>query len=206
MKRAKWIQRAAVIAATVSMVIAQPLMAASIQAPVNVVSDIGLSTGGLLQGKVVDPQGAPIQQASVVVLHDGQEVARTTTTTDGLFRVAGLRSGVHQVVGESGVATCRFWAEGTSPPAANQAALIVSGDPLVRGQGYGCAPSCAPACPPRCAPACAPTCDPPCGPACGPSCGPCGGCCIRPGQLLLLGGIAAAIAIPIAVSDSGSGS
>ena len=151
MKKIRSLQWIATITAVASMVTAQPIYAAVNQAPrIATITDISLLEGGLLEGKLLSAQGQPIQESSVTILQNGLEVARTKTSEEGVFQVAGLRGGVHQIVGKTGTTTCRFWEPGTSPPAANQAAIIVSTDTLVRGQ------QCDPGCVPRCATACQP--------------------------------------------------
>ena len=155
MKKIRFLQWIATITAVASMVTAQPIYAAVNQAPrTATIIDISLLEGGLLEGKLLSTQGQPIQESAVTILQNGLEVARTKTSEEGVFQVAGLRGGVHQIVGKTGTTTCRFWEPGTSPPAANQAAIIVSTDTLVRGQ------QCDPGCVPRCATACQPACQP----------------------------------------------
>ena len=167
MMLARWTQSTAVGATMIALMIAQPALAA-VNRPVTVsgarISDVGLLAGGILRGKVVDAQGVPMGQASVTVLYAGEEIARTSTNGEGVFHVAGLRSGVHQLVSGDGRATCRFWSAGTAPPGANPAALVVSGQQQIRGQNGGGKP--------------------------------------RVGQVMALGLVAAAIAIPIALSNN----
>jgi hypothetical protein len=98
------------------------------------------------------------------------EIARTTTNEEGTFQVGGLRGGVHQIVGETGTANCRFWQDGKSPPAAHRTALVVSSSPLVRGQQSAVA--CLPQCPTNCRPACQPACQTACQPAYQTACQP----------------------------------
>ncbi len=145
MKTLRHIQWAAASLAVVMMVGPYSVHAAVRQAvPGNqaTISDIRLADGGLLEGRLVDSQAQPIQQASVAVLHDGLEVARTRTDANGAFQVAGLRGGVHQISGPSGTATCRLWQQGMAPPSARTSAVVISSDPLVRGQQNACASGC----------------------------------------------------------------
>lgn len=161
-------QRLAAALACVGM-LAQPALAgAPLSTPA--VADVALQQGGLFAGKVVNAQGAPIAKTPVSVQQAGQEVASTVTNEEGVFAVQGLRGGLYQVVAADGAVTYRLWTAETAPPAANQSALIVTGDAIVNGQ-YG----------------------PPGG----------GGVMawVREHPLLVGAGVAAAIAIPLAVAD-----
>ncbi len=253
MKTIRSIQWTATITAVVAMISAQPLYAAVNQPGQKAaISDISLLSGGLLEGKLIDPRGRPIKESSVAIFHDGLKIASTSTTGDGVFKVAGLHGGVHQIVAETGTTTCRFWEPGTSPPAAGQAALVVSQNTPVRGQpcATGCVPNCATKCQTVCEPATVATpCSTPPSPQCNVAAQP-NNCNVAaqsntgfrrvqyqepllgsvqgpPAQpytpvglngirtwgpqvsfrnLLIGAGIAAAIAIPIAISNSKSGS
>ena len=145
MKTLRHIQWAAVALAVVMMVGPYPVYAAARQAtPRNqtTISDIRLAGGGLLEGRLVDSQASPIEGASVAILHDGLEVARTSTDANGGFQVAGLRGGVHQISGPSGTATCRLWQQGMAPPSARESAVVITRGPLVRGQQNACSTGC----------------------------------------------------------------
>jgi hypothetical protein len=97
------------------------------------VIDVALDAGGLLQGQVVDPDSVATAACEVVLLRNGQEVARTTTDREGRFCVSGLRGGVYEVLAGGGGGVYRLWAPRTAPPSANSSALVVAGD-VVRGQ------------------------------------------------------------------------
>lgn len=104
-------------------------------------SDVALRHGGLVVGQVVNEAGAPQAGATVVIRYGDREIVRTNTDKDGVFAAKGLRGGQYQLVTENGQSVCRFWAVDTAPPSAQQTALIISGDSIVRGQwampGYG---------------------------------------------------------------------
>ena len=53
--------------------------------------------GGAIAGAVVDPLGATIAGASVVLLHDGDEIGRATTNERGSFRFADVPPGRYQI-------------------------------------------------------------------------------------------------------------
>jgi hypothetical protein len=97
------------------------------------VVDVALDAGGLFQGQVVDPDNVATVACEVVLLRNGQEVARTTTDREGRFSVSGLRGGVYQVMAGGGGGVYRLWAPGTAPPSAGSSALVIAGD-VVRGQ------------------------------------------------------------------------
>ena len=98
------------------------------------VSDVALAQGGLLTGQLLDEQLRPLAGSNVVIATNGRTVAATVTDADGVFAVAGLRSGFHQITAASAVENCRFWTVGTAPPRAGQGVRIVAGAGVVRGQ------------------------------------------------------------------------
>jgi hypothetical protein len=102
---------------------------------VALMSDIALAPGGLLVGQVLDEKMQPVSGAKIAIQSDGRTAASTVTDADGVFAVAGLRGGVHQVVTDKGSQNCRFWAPGTAPPRAVANLRFVPGqDHVVRGQ------------------------------------------------------------------------
>lgn len=149
-------------------------------------NDVALRTGGTFVGQVVNAQGKPLTKTAVSVTLGDKEIVRTTTDKNGVFAAKGLRGGQYNVVAGGGVATYQLWAENTAPPVAAKGALIVTGQEVVAGQCGG------------------PACGPSCGPACGPGYGGGGGGLlgfVKNHPLLVAGGIAAAIAIPLALAD-----
>lgn len=129
-------QRVAAALACVGM-IAQPALATG-PAAAPAVADVALAGGGMFVGKVVNAQGAALANTSVSLQQAGQQIASATTNEEGVFAVQGLRGGLYQVVADGGVVSYRLWAPNTAPPAANQSALIVTGDAVVSGNhGHG---------------------------------------------------------------------
>jgi hypothetical protein len=98
--------------------------------------DVALRDGGVLVGQVVDQQGMAKCHANVSIRYANHEVVRTTTDENGVFAAKGLRGGQYAILTDEGICTCRLWAANTAPPAARPAALLVSGDYVVRGQGF----------------------------------------------------------------------
>lgn len=107
--------------------------AAAPEAPAIV--DVKLQDGGVLAGVAVNGQGAPVAGLPVSLQASGQELAVGATNADGAFAFRGLNQGVYQVAAGNNVGTFRVWTVQTAPPAAQQAALVVVGDGVVRGQG-----------------------------------------------------------------------
>ena len=101
-----------------------------------VVVDVALSSGGMLFGQVVDPQGVSLAQIPVSLLSQDREIAAVVTDQNGYFVASGLRDGVYQISTSAGQGTYRLWSPGMAPPSAEQGALIVYGEDTVRGQ-YG---------------------------------------------------------------------
>jgi hypothetical protein len=108
---------------------------AAVQPAAPAVLDVALADGGRMQGQVVDPQGQPVAKTSVAVLHDGKEVALTTTDSEGNFTISGLRSGQHVIVAGDDGKLVRMWSQNTAPPSANSRVMITKGQQIARGQG-----------------------------------------------------------------------
>jgi hypothetical protein len=135
MKRNLWGTMAAAVAC-VGMVIPPSAFAAE---PAAGATDIALRQGGLLVGQVVDRQGVPQANQTVSIQYGPHEVVRTVTDHNGTFAAQGLRGGQYQLVTHEGISVCRLWAANTAPPAARPAALVVTGNQVVRGQ-WGAGP------------------------------------------------------------------
>lgn len=101
------------------------------------IRDVALGANGTLSGLIVDEQGYPLSGA-VVTVHQGKKVlGRTVAGKSGTFTVSRLRAGVYQVTAGSSTEVFRVWAENTAPPAAKKGLLMVVGNQVVRGQGFG---------------------------------------------------------------------
>lgn len=153
MKTFRHIQWMATALAVLIMIGPHPLYGALTQEsarPQAVISDIRLASGGLLEGRLVDSQAQPVENATVAILHDRLEIARATTDANGAFHVGGLRGGVHQITGPTGTATCRLWQPGMAPPSARDSAIIITAGPLVRGQQLARQSGCQSGCPTGC--------------------------------------------------------
>jgi hypothetical protein len=147
MKRAGWFTCPAVTLAMVGLAVPQvraadlprqsrpvdpqPVPTAPAAVPV---SDVALADGGVLRGQVVNPQGAPLPSQAVAVRQQQRIIASARTDQDGRFSISGLPGGVYQIATADGAGVYRLWAPQTAPPAAQPAAMIVSGQQVVRGQ------------------------------------------------------------------------
>jgi hypothetical protein len=100
------------------------------------VRDVELAYGGLLVGRLADANGRPLANAPVSVIADGKPLATMHTDAEGIFAVAKLRGGVHEIATADTVRVCRLWAPGTAPPGAPQSIEVVAPGEVVRGQ-YG---------------------------------------------------------------------
>ena len=135
MKRINIVKGAFVGLAAVGLCLPQPLLAADVtSARSSIVGDVALTGEGVLHGQVIDAQGQPMEETSVTLFDQNQRSWTAETDQSGRFAFAGLRGGVYQLVSAGGRASYRVWAPGTSPPTARQAALVVAGDEVVRGQ------------------------------------------------------------------------
>lgn len=97
-------------------------------------SDIGLADGGVLAGQVLGVEGLPKANETVTISFESRAIVTARTNAEGEFVVAGLRSGVHTVAAQEGVAAFRFWAPHTAPPRAPSRVLLVKEGTVVRGK------------------------------------------------------------------------
>lgn len=105
--------------------------------PAPEVLDVALARGGLLQGQVIDAEGAAMKAVPVSVWFENQQVATAVSDDNGQFSVSGLRGGVHQVAAGQGAGVYRLWTAEAAPPTAKPGTVSVPGQSIVRGQnGY----------------------------------------------------------------------
>ena len=105
------------------------------------IHDVALRPGGLLVGQIVDETMQPMRGVPLAIQIDGKTAATTSTDANGVFAVAGLRGGMHQVVTGDTTKICRLWSPGTAPPRAVSHLRFVPGQAdVVRGQ-WGPPPS-----------------------------------------------------------------
>ena len=146
MKRMGPLQAGAIILACVGMLIPTPILqAAAVDADSQpqpggqtaAVVDVALASGGTLRGQVLDGQGNALVQTPVAVQRLGGQTVTTVADRSGRFQVTGLRGGTYRIAARDAAGTFRLWAPKTAPPSARREALVLAGDPQVRGQ-WGC--------------------------------------------------------------------
>lgn len=148
----------------------------------NSVHDVELTADGRLAGQLLDSQGIPGRSTQVTLSSEGHSMT-ALTDEQGRFLFDNVQGGTYQVSAQGTAQTVRVWHHATAPPAATSQIMHVAHQPLVRGQ-YGPMP----------ADGCY-----------GGGCDPCGG---GGGMFHWLANpwvigaaVAAAIAIPVALSD-----
>lgn len=100
------------------------------------VTDVALRPGNVLQGTLVDGNGRAKEGAEVVItdLRAQEVVWRDVSHADGRFDAHLPRGGVYAVSVDQGKAVIRAWTDGTAPPSANAAILLVCAPDRARGQ------------------------------------------------------------------------
>ena len=97
------------------------------------VADVTLKCGGVLQGQVVDQAGLGMADAFVQLTNAHQQW-QTETDVQGRFSIANLRGGSYQLQAGGQSQILRAWTANTAPPSANQGVLFASSADVVRGQ------------------------------------------------------------------------
>lgn len=136
MKTRRIVNGVMVSLAAIGFLVPAPLLAGS-PTPAPAVVDVALRDGGLLVGQVVNDQGTPVASVPVSIRSQDRELALAKTGKEGYFAFKGLRGGVYQLVADRGHGVYRVWSPGTAPPAAQEGALLVNSDQVVRGQSGG---------------------------------------------------------------------
>ncbi len=141
----KLVRGAAVVLATVGMVIPMPSVQAadssqraSRPATATIAADVSKSAEGRFEGRVVDHTGAVVENTEVVVRQGNTEVVRGRTDKDGMFSVKNMKPGTYQVSSGATEGLFRVWNDQAAPPAARKNALLVLGHDGARGQYANC--------------------------------------------------------------------
>lgn len=133
----RW-SRTLVVLAVIGMLM--PVAPASAQesapAPAHVVRDVELGYGGLLIGRLLDANGRPLAGVEVTITSGNKPLATTHSDAEGVFAVSNLRGGVHSIATAENLQVCRLWTPGTAPPQAPKSIDLVNDASVVRGQ-YG---------------------------------------------------------------------
>ncbi len=98
------------------------------------VQDVAMGATNTLSGQLVNAQGQRLANAPVVIQNRAQETIRTVTDGEGRFQATNLRGGVYQVAAGSTSGVYRLWSEAAAPPAAAKGLLLVDTQTTVRGQ------------------------------------------------------------------------
>ena len=98
------------------------------------ISDVALSSGGVLRGRLVGPRSRPLAYTRVTIRQPHRPAVATVTTKDGHFEATGLSGGVCQVETDRGGRFYRLWSSGTAPPAAAPNADVRTGGRQKPGQ------------------------------------------------------------------------
>lgn len=100
------------------------------------VVDVALGHNGVLYGQLVDRQGRQLPICEIL-LTNGVSEWTTYTDDEGNFRVDGLVGSTYQVQAAGQTQIVRAWAEGTAPPQAIDGLLLVHDSSVVLGQHCG---------------------------------------------------------------------
>ena len=98
------------------------------------VQDVAMGATNTLSGQLVNAQGQRLVNAPVVIQNKAQETIRTVTDSEGRFQATNLRGGVYQVAAGSTTGVYRLWSQAAAPPAASSGLLLVDNQATVRGQ------------------------------------------------------------------------
>ena len=131
-------QYTSVCLATLGMLLLPPVLRAeglngATPAVQSAVTDIALSAGGTLHGRVLGEQGQPIDGAVVTLRRGEVELGRVTSNTEGEFQFANLRSGVYVVETPVAQRAIRAWSPEVAPPGSKQSVLMAQ-QTVMRGQ------------------------------------------------------------------------
>ncbi len=106
------------------------------RSPVVEIRDISLDAEGRLIVCVVDGQGRAQAGELVRVLQGRKQIAVSRADDRGCVQCPGLRGGIYQISFRNRALLCRVWKSGTAPKHAARQALVVAGQPTVRGQFF----------------------------------------------------------------------
>ena len=101
--------------------------------------DVALTSQGELSGVLVANSGRPVGNVEVGLLCGSNLVSLATTDGQGKFAFEGVRGGSYRLAAVGSVHIVRAWAANTAPPVARPAAVIVVDGDVIRGQeACGC--------------------------------------------------------------------
>lgn len=103
--------------------------------------DVSLTQDNLLQGQLVNRDGAPKAKAQMTLASGGEVVTRGVTDEKGFFTLKVDKGGVYALSDGQTSALVRAWTSQAAPPSANSGVLMVSDQNVTRaalgGGGLG---------------------------------------------------------------------
>ncbi|QDS95989.1 hypothetical protein FF011L_47930 [Roseimaritima multifibrata] len=101
------------------------------------VKDLVLQDGAI-QGSLVSPNGKPIAGQAAVVAQRGHTLDTQLSDAEGRYAFKNLKPGVYQVATNAGILTYRVWNPEQAPEGAEQGIIQVAGDDVIRGGSACC--------------------------------------------------------------------
>ena len=98
------------------------------------VADVALAPGGVLTGQVVDDTGRPLTNVKVALVQGTDLLQTVATDQAGVFEVANVQGGTYELAVGGNAHLIRAWAPHTAPPSAKSAAMVVHSNQVIRGQ------------------------------------------------------------------------
>lgn len=95
-----------------------------------------LSADGVLSGRLISPEGQPLDGVAISLRRGDLVLRNTTTRSDGTF-AAVVSAGPIDVVTPRGSRPLQVWDATIAPPSARQQVTLVAGSTAVRGQVGG---------------------------------------------------------------------
>ena len=103
--------------------------------------DVSLTQNNLLQGQLVNREGAPKAKSQMTLASGGQIVTRGVTDEKGFFALKVDKGGLYVLSDGQTSALVRAWTSQAAPPSANTGLLVVSDQNVTRatlgGGGLG---------------------------------------------------------------------
>jgi hypothetical protein len=102
--------------------------------------DVALTAEGHLSGVLVDNSGRPVADVEIGLIRGSELVNLATTNRQGCFTIECVQGGTYQLAAMGTVQIVRAWTSRTAPPVARPAAVFVVEGDIIRGQqACGCA-------------------------------------------------------------------
>ena len=98
------------------------------------ITDVELSDGGQLLGRVHALQGEAIPGTIVALRYSGVTIATVRSDENGRFAFSNVRGGIHSIVWPGQSKVVRVWSKGNAPAVAVTAVALVADGSIVRGQ------------------------------------------------------------------------